>query len=339
MQPIQAIYDQLKSPKKIIITTHQKPDGDAMGSSLGLYHFLIQFGHDVQVISPTNWPKFLGWMPGVETVMDYEKNSTAADQKIMAADWLFCLDFNVLSRTKNMEQVLAAALGTRILIDHHELPQVESFAYGISIPAKSSTAEMIFDFIKDSGNVDLINEAVAESLYTGLVTDTGSFRFPATTASVHAMVVILKEKGLQHTKVHEAISDNGSENRLRFIGNALLNRLEVFYEYNTALIAIPAADIQKFNITTGDTEGLVNYPLGIEGIKFAVIVIDRGELRKFSFRSKGDFDVNEFARENFNGGGHKNAAGGQSTETFEKSVSDFKQAMYAKKSVLSTYNF
>ena len=339
MKPIQDLYSELESPKKIVVTMHLKPDGDAMGSGLGLYNFLIQLGHDVVVISPTNWPKFLSWMPGADDVLDYERNKEAADQLILEAEWVFCLDFNVLSRTKNMEAVLLEASAKRILIDHHELPQVESFEFGISIPEKSSTAEMVFDFIREAGFENKINEAVAECLYTGLVTDTGSFRFPATTASVHTMVSALKEKGLVHTKIHEAISDNGTENRLRFIGNALLNRMEVFYEYNTALIAIPASDVLKFNITTGDTEGLVNYPLGIEGIKFAAIVIDRGELRKFSFRSKGDFDVNEFARENFEGGGHKNAAGGQSTDSFEKAVDHFKQSMYSKKTVLSSYAF
>jgi phosphoesterase RecJ-like protein len=339
MRPIHDIFPELQTPKKIVVTMHLKPDGDAMGSSLGLYNFLIQLGHEVVVISPTNWPKFLAWMPGVADVIDYERNKEAADEKLLAAEWIFCLDFNVLSRTKDMETALQEATGKRILIDHHELPQVASFDYGISTPAKSSTAEMVFDFIRESGFEDKINEAVAECLYTGLVTDTGSFRFPATTASVHTMVGALKERGLDHTKIHESISDNGTENRLRFIGNALLNRMEVFYEYNTALIAIPASDVMKFNITTGDTEGLVNYPLGIEGIKFAAIVIDRGELRKFSFRSKGDFDVNEFARENFEGGGHKNAAGGQSTDSFEKAVDRFKQSMYAKKSTLSSYTF
>ena len=151
---------------------HLKPDGDAMGSSLGLYNFLIQLGHDVVVISPTNWPKFLSWMPGADDVLDYERNKEAADQLILEAEWVFCLDFNVLSRTKNMEAVLLETSAKRILIDHHELPQLESFEFGISIPEKSSTAEMVFDFIRKAGFENKINEAVAECLYTGLVTDT-----------------------------------------------------------------------------------------------------------------------------------------------------------------------
>ncbi len=339
MQPIQNIFTQLATPKKVVVTMHQKPDGDAMGSTLGLYNFLLQFGHSVTVISPTNWASFINWMPGVDSVLDYEKNTTTANKIIADADWLFCLDFNTLSRTKNMENVLADATGERILIDHHREPQVDKFTYGKSDFNKSSTCEMVYDFIVDSGNANKINDAVAQCLYAGVMTDTGSFRFPSSTASVHKMVAHLKELGLTHAPIHEALFDNGTENRLRFIGNVLSNRMEVFYEYNTALIAIPQQDLIKFDIKTGDTEGLVNYPLSIEGIKMAAIIIDRGEERKCSFRSKGDFDVNTFARTYFNGGGHYNAAGGATTDTLEKTIANFKTAMMANKDKLSTYTF
>jgi phosphoesterase RecJ-like protein len=339
MEPLRNIYPQLSVEKKIVVTMHQKPDGDAMGSTLGLYHFLIQFGHQVTVISPTNWASFLSWMPGCDKVMDYERSSEKSNDIINNADWIFCLDFNTLSRTKRMEEVLTMAKGKRILIDHHQQPQVEVFAYGESDVKKSSTAEMVYDFIAASGFSNKINKDVAECIYTGVMTDTGSFRFPSTSANVHSLVAVLKEKGLEHNKVHEAVYDNFSESRLRFIGNVLLNRMEVFYEYNTALIAVPQADLVKYDIKTGDTEGLVNYPLGIEGIKLATIIIDRGEERKCSFRSKGDFDVNTFARKYFNGGGHFNAAGGQSKEPLEKVVEDFKAAMKENRDQLSTYKF
>jgi bifunctional oligoribonuclease and PAP phosphatase NrnA len=339
MQLISNIFPLLGNPKKVVITMHQKPDGDALGSTLGLYHFLKQLGHDATVISPTNWADFLKWMPGMETVLDYERQLDIANECIGAADWLFCLDFNTLSRTKNMETVLSDALGERILIDHHREPQVEKFTYGISDTAKSSTCEMVYDFIVASGHADKINDDVAQCLYAGVMTDTGSFRFPSTTASVHKMVAHLKELGLQHSAIHEALFDNNSENRLRFLGNVLLNRMEVFYEYNTALIAIPQSDLIKFDIKTGDTEGLVNFPLGIEGIKFASIIIDRGEERKCSFRSKGNFDVNTFARTYFNGGGHFNAAGGATTDTLEKAMADFKTAMQAHREQLTSYTF
>lgn len=318
---------------------HQKPDGDAMGSSLGLLHFLKQFGHEAVVISPTNWATFINWMPGTDKVLDYERQTEQANKLVAEADWLFCLDFNTLSRTKRMEEVLNAAGGERILIDHHQQPQEEKFAYGISDTNKSSTCEMVYDFIVASGNDDKINQDVAQCLYAGTVTDTGSFRFPATSANVHRMVARLKETGIQHNLIHEALFDNGSESRLRFTGNVLLNRMEVFYEYNTALIAVPAADLMKYDIKTGDTEGLVNFPLSIEGIKLAAIFIDRGEERKCSFRSKGDFDVNTFARTYFNGGGHFNAAGGSSLKPLEEAVADFIKAMKENRDKLSTYTF
>lgn len=339
MQSIQEIFPQLNTPKKVVITTHQKPDGDAMGSSLGLYHFLMQLGHTVQVVSPTNWASFLNWMPASKNVLDYDRQTAAADAAIDAADWIFCLDFNTLGRTKRMEEKLGASNAKRILIDHHQEPQVDKFAYGVSDTGKSSTCEMVYDFIINSGNDQLINEAVAECLYAGVMTDTGSFRFPSTTASVHRMIAHLKDKGLSHSKIHENLFDNFLENRFRFIGNVLLNRMEVFYEYNTALIAIPQQDLIKFNIVTGDTESLVNYPLSIKGIKLAAIIIDRGEERKSSFRSKDGFDVNTFARKYFNGGGHFNAAGGQNKEPLEEVVAKFISAMKENKEQLSNYQF
>lgn len=339
MLQINEIFPQLRDPKNVVITTHQKPDGDAMGSSLGLFHFLNQLGHSVTVISPTNWADFLDWMPSTKLVLDYERQTEEANELIDKADWIFCLDFNTLSRTKRMEEKLANAAGTRILIDHHQEPQIEKFAYGVSSTNKSSTCEMVYDLIMDSGNEAFINESVAECLYSGVMTDTGSFRFPSTSASVHRMVATLKDKGLQHSRVHEALFDNYLENRFRFIGHILLNRMEIFYEYNTALIAVNQQDLIKYDIITGDTEGLVNYPLSIKGIKLAAIVIDRGEERKCSFRSKGSFDVNTFARKYFNGGGHFNAAGGQSKEPLDAVVAKFKEAMTENKDQLSNYQF
>ena len=339
MQPIDQIYTPLRTPGKVVITMHQKPDGDAMGSSLGLYHFLVQLGHDVQVISPTNWASFLNWMPGCKQVLDYERTTEQCNGIIANANWIFCLDFNTLSRTRRMEDALNDAAGNRVLIDHHQQPQTDKFAYGISDVHKSSTAEMVYDFIVGAGGADMITPDCASCIYAGVMTDTGSFRFPSTTANVHSLVAHLKEKGLEHSAVHEAIYDNFSENRLRFIGNVLLNRLDVFYEYNTALIAVPQQDLLKYTLKTGDTEGLVNYPLSIEGIRLAAIIIDRGEERKCSFRSKGGFDVNTFARKYFNGGGHFNAAGGQSTAPLEDVVLAFKKAMMENRDQLSSYQF
>jgi len=327
MQTISELYPRLAEPRKVVITTHQKPDPDAMGSSLGLYHLLIQLGHTVQVISPTNWATFLDWMPGSELVIDFEKNVQKCEKIIFDADWIFCLDFNALNRAKRMADVLANAKAERILIDHHREPQVEVFAYGVSNVQKSSTSEMIFDFIKDSGHLDKINQPIMQCLYAGVMGDTGSFRFPSASATVHEMIAHFKRNGLEHTPIHENVYDNFLENRFRFIGHVLMNRMQIDYELNTALMWVTKQDLLRFEIKTGDTEGLVNYPLGIQGIKLSALVIDRDEKRKWSFRSKGDFDCNTFARRHFNGGGHFNAAGGESDESLDANLQLFKQVI------------
>ena len=306
-----------------------------MGSGLGLYHFLVGFGHTVTVISPTNWPAFLGWMPGVKKVVDFEMQNEKANTALKQAEWIFCLDFNILDRTKKMEPILKSLPCVKILIDHHQQPHLESFDYGISDENKSSTAEMVYDFIIASGHSLRINTEVAECLYAGVMTDTGSFRFNSTSASVHRMIADLKDKGLRHSQIHENLFDNFLEGRFRFFGNILLNRMEVFYEYNTALIAIPQSDLIKFNVKTGDTEGLVNFPLSIKGIRLAAIIIDRGDERKSSFRSKDGFDVNNFARKYFNGGGHFNAAGGKNSEPLEEVIQKFKIAIKENKEELT----
>ena len=334
MQPIQGIYGQLAERKKVVITMHQKPDADAMGSGLALYHFLKGFGHDVTVISPTNWARWLNWMEGVSQVLDYELNKAEAEKYLDAAEWLFCLDHNHFSRTKTMAPKLASLRCTKILIDHHQEPDTASFDYGVSNTGKSSTCEMIYDFITASGHRDKISKVISECLYAGVVADTGSFRFSSTTANVHHMVAALKEHGLEHTRVHEALYDNFLENRLRFLGHVLSNRMEIFYELNTALIYISKMELLKYEIKTGDTEGLVNYPLSIQGIKLVGCVIDRDEERKWSFRSKGTFDCNTFARKYFNGGGHFNASGGHDSATLQETVQKFKKAIKENSSLL-----
>lgn len=338
MQPIHELYPLLTTPRNVVITMHQKPDADAMGSSLGLYHFLRQLGHQVTVISPTNWARWLNWMPGCDTVVDFELQRERAEGILDKAEWIFCLDFNILLRTKQMAAKLQQLPVTRILIDHHQQPDEPRFAYGISDTSKSSTSEMVYDLIVNAGYSNLLNIDIAEALYAGVMTDTGSFRFPAASAAVHRMVAALKDHGLDHTKVHENIYDNYLENRLRFTGHVLLHRMEVFYEYNTALIAISKKDLLRYEIKTGDTEGLVNFPLSIQGIKLSALVIDRDEERKWSFRSKGDFDVNTFARNYFEGGGHYNASGGRSSASLDTTVQHFLEAMKENAAYLQEEN-
>lgn len=335
MLPIEDFFSLLQIPSKIVITTHQKPDGDAMGSSLGLMNFLLKFHHQVQVISPTNWASFLNWMPGCNTVLDFEQKKLISEKIIKEADYIFCLDFNTLSRIKNMESHVNNSPAKKILIDHHEQPQREVFTYGVSIPSKSSTCEMVYDFIVASGNGHLIDEKIGQCLYAGVMTDTGSFRFPATSASVHRMIAHLKDAGLKHQYVHEQIYDSALENRLRFFGHVMLNCMDVMYEYNTVLITVPKTDVQRFHLQTGDTEGLVNMPMSIKGIKMVAICIDREGERKWSFRSKGNIDVNTFARQYFNGGGHVNAAGGNSLDSLEATTTHFRNVLPTLKAVLS----
>ena len=327
MKNIEEIYPLLSQPRKVVIIMHQKPDADAMGSSLGLAHFLKRLGHDPTVISPTNWADWLKWMPGAAAVIDFEYSTEKAMAALDQADWVFCLDFNTLSRTRHMAPRLRKIQVTRILIDHHQQPESEYFTYGVSKTEKSSTSEMVYDFIVGSGHAGLIDIDIAACLYAGVMTDTGSFRFPGASAAVHRMVGALKDTGLNHTVIHENLFDNFLENRLRFTGFVLQNRMEIFYEYNAALIAIPWKDLVRYEIKTGDTEGLVNYPLSIQGIRMAALIIDRDEEVKCSFRSKGDFDVNTFARKYFEGGGHVNAAGGRSSETLELTVQRFINAI------------
>jgi phosphoesterase RecJ-like protein len=323
----------LHQPQKVVITTHQKPDADAMGSSLALGHYLRKKGHEVSVISPTNWAGFVDWMPGTALVINYDQHQQKSKQLLTQADLLFCLDFNIFHRTKSMTEVLYSLSCKKVLIDHHQEPDVASFTFGVSDTSKSSTCEMIYDFIVGANDADLIDQDIAECIYAGVVGDTGSFRFASAHAGVHAMVADLKRRGLDHGKIHEGLYDNFLENRLRFIGHVLLHRMEIFYEHNTALIAIPKSDLVKFNIRTGDTEGLVNYPQSIQGIRFAALVIDRDEERKWSFRSKGQFDCNTFARTYFEGGGHYNAAGGRSSQSLEETVATFKTVLAKQESL------
>ena len=334
MAPIEEIYPLLSQPRKVVIIMHQKPDADAMGSSLGLFHFLRQLGHDPTVISPTNWAEWLKWMPGCTGVIDYEYSPEKGMAALDQAECVFCLDFNTLARTRNMAARLRKVTATKVLIDHHQQPEAAYFDYGVSDTRKSSTSEMVYDLIVDSGHAGLIDIDMAACLYAGVMSDTGSFRFPGASAAVHRMVAALKDTGINHTQIHEDLFDNFLENRLPFTGFVLQNRMEIFYEHNAALIAIPWKDLVRYEIKTGDTEGLVNFPLSIQGIRMAALIIDRDEEVKCSFRSKGNFDVNIFARKYFEGGGHVNAAGGRSNETLELTVQRFVNALKENSSQL-----
>jgi len=328
MQQIEQILPLLSTPKKIVITTHHKPDGDAIGSSLGLYHFLRQYGHFPTVVSPSEIPDFLQWMPGIETVLNFEAETKVSVRIIEDADLIFCLDFSRMDRVKLLEPHLRNSAKTRILIDHHLNPETEAFEYGICNPEKSSTCEMVYDYIKSFGREDVWTTDVMQCLYTGLVTDTGSFRFPATTASVHEMAADFKRRNFDHTIIYENVFENDKESRLRLLGFALNERMDIFPEHHLGIITLSKADLEKFKAITGDTEGIVNYPLTIESVKVSVLLIERKDEIKLSFRSKGSIDVSAFARKHFNGGGHFNAAGGSSKDNMENTVAALKSLIF-----------
>jgi phosphoesterase RecJ-like protein len=324
----------LAQPQKIVITTHHKPDGDAMGSSLGLYHYLIQQGHHVKVITPTDYPEFLFWLPGNGEVIIYTENVEQSAELIAGADIIFCLDINALNRINEMGELVGASSAVKVMIDHHLEPQdFDDYRYW-DINA-CATAQLIYTFITEElHNKKFINKDVATCLYTGIMTDSASFSLPKTTSGVHRIIADLIDAGAVNWQIHELMYKNSSENRLRFLGICLTERLEVLYEYNTAIIAVPKADLEKYDVITGDTEGIVNYALSIAGIKLAAFIVERTDKVKLSLRSKGEFPANEICKKYFDGGGHRNAAGGVSTGSLEQVVNQFKLILPEYKKLL-----
>ncbi|WP_423148586.1 DHH family phosphoesterase [Rubrolithibacter danxiaensis] len=334
MLDITSLKDLLAQPKQIVITTHHKPDGDAIGSSLGLYNYLVQKGHHVRVITPSDYPVFLQWLPNNPEVIVYPEKPDESREFIANADLIFCLDFNDLSRIHEMAPFVKEAKAEKVMIDHHLEPQGFDDYRHWTINA-CATAQLVYDFIVNVMQEPfLVNKDVATCLYTGIMTDSGSFRFPTTTAEVHHIVADLIGKGAENWKIHQLVYDNFSESRLRFLGHCLLNKLEVIPELNTALISVSLSELERFNIVTGDTEGVVNYALSINGIKLAALIIERKDRVKLSLRSTGDFPANEICKRYFNGGGHRNAAGGSSEKPFAEVVDQFKAILPEYKNLL-----
>jgi len=334
MLDIASLINLLNQPRKIVITTHHKPDGDAMGSSLGLYNYLIQQGHHAKVITPTDYPQFLSWMPGNEDVIIYTDNVSQSDELIADADLIFCLDFNALGRINEMGIKVGESKAYKVMIDHHLEPaDFDDYRYW-NINA-CATAQLVYTFIVEVlNNKQLVNADVATCLYTGIMTDSASFRLPNTTASVHRIAADLIDLGAVNWRIHELVYNNSSENRVRFLGHCLVNRMEVYDEYNTAVIAITEADLEKYDTITGDTEGIVNYALAISNVRLAAFMVQRKDKVKLSLRSKGEFPANEICKKYFNGGGHRNAAGGTSADSLEQVIEQFKLILPKYKTLL-----
>ncbi|MCU0354291.1 MAG: bifunctional oligoribonuclease/PAP phosphatase NrnA [Cytophagales bacterium] len=328
MQNIDAFKQLLQTPRRIAIVTHPKPDADALGSSLGLAGYLNKGGHQVQVVTPTDYPKFLQWMPGNDGVLNYERpeHAAAARQAFASAEVIFCLDFPCLSRIGELGELVRQSAARKVLIDHHLQP--EMFAdFTLSRTEAAATCQLIYELIVDLGDADLIDTEIAECLYAGIMTDTGSFRHSNTTRQVYLVCADLVGRGVSINRINRLVYDTNTEERMRFLGFALKDKLVVVPEYRLAYFAISAGELEQYHSQTGDTEGLVNYGLSIENIVFAALFTERDGMVRISFRSVGDFSVNEFARAHFDGGGHKNAAGGRSTLTLPDTVAKFLAAV------------
>ncbi|HTB30867.1 MAG TPA: bifunctional oligoribonuclease/PAP phosphatase NrnA [Bacteroidia bacterium] len=317
------VKEILGSPCKVAIIMHRSPDGDAVGSSLGMKHYLEKFGHSVNVISPNAYPDFLKWMPGNKSVIDFEKTPAPANQVILKAELIVFLDFNSLNRIGDLDKAVKKSKAFRLVIDHH--PQPENFAdIAFHDVGSSSTAELVYDFINVLGDDKRIHRDIANCLYAGIMTDTGSFRFASTTAHTHDVVAGLIRHGAEPTKIHRFIDDNNRDIRLRLLGYAVLEKMKIFPDFATGFITLTQSELKRFDYKEGDTEGLVNEPISVKGIVFSALFTEQkdGEI-KISFRSKDKFDVNQFARKHFDGGGHVNAAGGKSELSMDETIIQF----------------
>ena len=326
---LEQLKQWLDKPATVVIIPHKNPDGDAMGSCLAWQGMLNQLGHSTSVIAPNDYPTFLHWLPGHDGVLIYENDQELADKLIAEADMVFTLDFNTLKRIDQMGARVAESAAKKVMIDHHQEP--DDYAdIMFSNPAIGSTCEFVFQIIDAMGLAKHINQDIASCLYTGIVTDTGSFRFPSVTSATHRAVATLIDAGANHSEIHEKIKDNARPDRLKLLGIALKNMVFIS-KYKTAYITISQDELDACNYQKGDTEGFVNYGLSVAGIEMAVLMTEskKEEMIKISFRSKGDLAVNLFAKTYFEGGGHINAAGGKSDKSLRETEAYFLKSLAA----------
>tara|TARA_B100001093_G_C26829721_1_gene1015589 strand:+ start:90 stop:1118 length:1029 start_codon:yes stop_codon:yes gene_type:complete len=321
----------LKTKPNILITTHRSPDGDAMGSSLALYQVLLKLGHKVNLVVPNSYASFLKWLPYDEVVIEFEGNEDKAEKLIQEAELLFCLDFNDLKRTDMMFDSLVKSSAKFVMIDHHQDPSSFShFCY--SEPGASSTAQLIFEFIDYMGWIHHVNTDIAKCIYTGIVTDTGSFRFSSVDAKTHHITAKLIDIGLNTSIIHQKLFDNIKESKLKLLGYCINNKMEVIKEFKTSIMSLSSEELDRFNFVNGDTEGFVNYALSIENVIFTAFFVQDKDRVKISFRSQNNFRADLLSKTHFEGGGHVNAAGGIFQGSLNDAVAKFKKIlpMYEK---------
>ncbi len=312
----------IKNSNNISIVTHWSPDGDAMGSSLALYHYLKAIGKSAHVIVPNAYPEFLKWLPGDKSVLNFQSQEKKVINVLKKTDLLFTLDFNSFKRLEKLGDVLALHPARKVIIDHHQQPDDYGTLYFHDVNA-CSTCELIFDFIVGMGDKKLIDKKIAACIYTGMMTDTGSFRYPSVNAHTHEIIAALLHTGIVPSDIHGAIYDTYSVNRIKLLGYTLTNKMVVLENKGVAYMTLTEKELQQFKYQKGDTEGLVNYPFSIKGISFCALFTESEGIIKISFRSKGKIDVNAFSRKHFSGGGHINAAGGKSTLSLEATIEYF----------------
>ena len=308
------------SKKNVVITTHRGPDGDAMGSSLALYHLLKKLEHNVQIITPNDYAYFLHWLPGNKDVIIYEESKEKCKKISEKADLIFFMDLNNIDRIADYKDCIINTSSIKILIDHHQDPDYSMADLVFSDTKSSSTAELLYNIIKVLNLNHLIDKDISECLYTGILTDTGSFKYSSTTSNTHNIISDLIERGVDHSRIHDLIYDNSSIDSMRLLGYCLNEKLQVYEENNSAIISLNHEELKRFNFKKGDTEGIINYALAIKGIIFAAFIVEKDGITKLSLRSKGNFKVNEIAKKYFNGGGHINASGGVSQLSVKETI-------------------
>jgi phosphoesterase RecJ-like protein len=334
METLGSLIDYLQIPRKVFITTHVKPDGDALGSMLALYHYLLKKGHEAFPVSPTDFGLYLHWMPGSDGVLNFQADSAKALKRLEECDLVICVDFNSLHRIEKLGEHIEASSVPKFMIDHHLDP--ENFdQWRLWNPDACASAELVYEFIAMMSDEDLVDKNIGTCIYTGIMTDSGSFRYSSVTARVHEIIAKLLSAGVDHVSIHSSIYDTFTERRLQFFGHCICEKLVVMHEYKSAYISVTRGELKEYDINTGDTEGLVNYPMSIADVNFAGLIIEREGIIKLSLRSKGNFPANEFAAKYFNGGGHFNAAGGTFKGTLEEAVETFKKGLEEYKTLLN----
>jgi phosphoesterase RecJ-like protein len=328
MNDYQRIMHQVDDADHIVITSHKSPDGDSIGSSLALYHFLRAYGKSPVICHPDAAPSFLTWMPGGYDILHFDHSPELVAEKMAAADLIFCLDYNSSNRIgKDMEVHLLSSESIKIMIDHHMDP-ADFCEIIVSETSVCSTSQLIYELIDQSGNLDLLNEDTGTAIYLGIMTDTGSFRFPSVQPRTHAILEHLLKSGVKHYKVHENVFDTNTLDRLKLRGYAVSEKMEIMHDLPVAIISLTEEELNRFNNQKGDTEGLVNVALSVQGIEMAVFLAEKDGIIKISFRSKGDRFVNVMAGDHFAGGGHKYASGGMSADSMDETIKRFKSVVY-----------